>query len=444
MPDISSYNAIAVGNIASINGQDISSGGGAYNPVTDSGTYTETVPTSGLLKMGGVRCADNATNTSVDNSENIPKFGYGSQPVVNLSSDKDGRYVRVVESKSDFVQISYGRYGGFGITASGQLWEQGSSASYISGSVVSGFTQVTGVGDSDTGWTKISSSSGGALAINSGKLYHIGQNTYGNAGTGNQTASYGSFSQVGSDSDWVDVARGSFHSMAVKGANKVLYTTGRNANYRTGLGTSSGNTTSWTQVDDTNFTNTNVSYIHVNSDGGLFIRENGEAYGFGDDDSNERFGTNTSSDIQIPTQLGKVGGSYQTDWVTGAMASNTTYLINTSGKLYFAGEGNGRRGDGTSVDAKNGEYVQIGSYTDWVRVTTDDSGQNNQDYSHVGQRGNRLYYWGSNQYSGILNNTLSSYTTAVDIMGQDLDTGNLWGLFPNQGSPTKMMVVARD
>ena len=147
MQDISSYNAIAVGNIASINGQDISSGGGAYNPVTDSGTYTETVPTSGLLKMGGVRCADNATNTSVDNSENIPKFGYGSQPVVNLSSDKDGRYVRVVESKYDLVKISYGRYGGFGITASGQLWEQGSSASYISGSVVSGFTQVTGVGD---------------------------------------------------------------------------------------------------------------------------------------------------------------------------------------------------------------------------------------------------------------------------------------------------------
>lgn len=53
MPNIASYNAIDVGNIASINGQDIAAGGGAYNPVTDSGTYTETVPTSGLIKFGG-------------------------------------------------------------------------------------------------------------------------------------------------------------------------------------------------------------------------------------------------------------------------------------------------------------------------------------------------------------------------------------------------------
>ena len=36
MPDVSSYNGIAVGDIASINGQDIASGEGAYNPVSDA------------------------------------------------------------------------------------------------------------------------------------------------------------------------------------------------------------------------------------------------------------------------------------------------------------------------------------------------------------------------------------------------------------------------
>lgn len=53
MPDITSYNGIDMADIASINGQDIASGG-AFNPLTGAGTYTETVPTTGLIKRGGI------------------------------------------------------------------------------------------------------------------------------------------------------------------------------------------------------------------------------------------------------------------------------------------------------------------------------------------------------------------------------------------------------
>ena len=47
MPDIDQKNGIDMANIASINGQDIAASGGAYDPVADTGTYTETVPTTG-------------------------------------------------------------------------------------------------------------------------------------------------------------------------------------------------------------------------------------------------------------------------------------------------------------------------------------------------------------------------------------------------------------
>ena len=432
MPDIASYNAIDVGNIASINGQDIASGGGAYNPVTDSGTYTETVPTSGLLRFGGMRLSTSGN----DSSSQLPKHSYGSNPVVNISTDKDGTYVRVAESKSDFTKITFGRYSAFGITSSGQLWEVGSSSSYMEGSTSNTYQQVTGVGDSDTGWTAISSSYDGALGINSGKMYYIGANSYGQSGTGNTSTSYSSFTQVGSESDWQDVKRGRYYSMATKTSSDVLYVTGRNSKYATGLDTTSGNTTSWTAINSDNFTNTNVTFFTLNADGGFLIR-GGEVYAWGDEDSNERFGLNSSSDLTKPTQTGNVGGSLQSDWVQGCMTNNAMLLINTSGELYHTGEGTARRGDGSNTDNKDGNFVQIGSDTTWVRVEADPTGQSSTDYGMSAQKGNRLFYWGYNQYGAVIDGALSNTFTATEIYAQDLASGNYWEPFLNYGSNTK-------
>lgn len=438
MPEITSYNGIDMADIASINGQDIPSGGGSYNPVTDSGTYTETVPTSGLLKFGGVRIP---SSNSFDPSTMLPGYSYGGTPVVNFSCDKDGTYVRAAESKSDFTKISYGRYAAYAITASGQLWEIGAQSSYLQGSSTDSWQQVTGVGDSDTGWTAAVSSYDGGLAINSGKMYYIGLNGYGQAGTGNNTANYSSWAQVGSESDWQDVKRGRFYSMATKTSNNVLYVAGRNYKYMTGLDTNSGNTTSWTAINDDNFTNTNVTFFTVNYDGGFLI-SGGEVYAWGDEDSQERFGLNSSSDLTKPTQTGNVGGSLQSNWSQGCLFNNAMLLINTSGELYHTGEGTARRGDGSNTDNKNGNFVKIGSDTNWVRVESDPTGQSSSDYGVSAEKGNRLYYWGYNQYGGVIDGTLSNTFTATEIYNQDLATGNVWVPFVNYGSSTKYGVAA--
>ena len=202
---VAGKNGIDLANIAKINDQTVSSGG-AYDPVAGTGTYIETVPTSGLIKFGGVRFSGGILSS--DTAESYPRYSYGGQPVVNFSCDEDGAHLRVAESKSDFVHITYGRYSAFGITSSGQMWEIGSSSTYMAGTDDTGnvFTQVTGVGDSDTGWTDVSSSYDGALAINSGKMYYVGLNGYGQAGTGNTTHSFGSCTQVGSATDWQEIA----------------------------------------------------------------------------------------------------------------------------------------------------------------------------------------------------------------------------------------------
>lgn len=54
MPNIASHNGIDVGNIASINGQDIAASGGAFDPLAGTGTYTEESGVgTGMFMYGG-------------------------------------------------------------------------------------------------------------------------------------------------------------------------------------------------------------------------------------------------------------------------------------------------------------------------------------------------------------------------------------------------------
>lgn len=422
MPDVSSYNGIDVGDIASINGQDIASGAGAYNPVSDEGTYTETVPTSGLIKYGGAAFLSN----SWASSDNTTRFAVGKTVVVNLSSDKDGTYPVVAESKSDFTHITYGRYSAFGITSSGQLWEVGNQTSYLEGATGTSFQQVTGIGDSDTGWTSVSSSYDGALAINSGKMYYVGGNSYGHAGTGNTSTSYGTFTQVGSATDWQKVVRCRQWSMATKTASNVFYTCGRNTNFQTGQDTSSGNTTSWTAINSDNFTNTGITHFSGHYDGGILIT-GGEAYGWGDEDANERFGLNASANVQKPTAIGSVGGSVATDWAGGAIGDKLVLLINTSGELFFTGEGGGGfRGDGSTTDAKAGDFVQIGSATDYERVEFDASASASTSYACIKQRGGKLYFTGTSGRGHIIDASDATISTDTLVNSSALAAGNVW------------------
>jgi hypothetical protein len=209
----------------------------------------------------------------------------------------------------------------------------------------------------------------------------------------------------------------------------------------TGQGTSSGNTTSWTAIDDTNFTNSGITDFGINYDGGYLIT-GGEVYVWGDNDSNERFGTNTTADIQVPTQTGKVGGAFQTNWVTGAITQNSMHLINTSGELYHTGEGSARRGDGTSTDSKDGNFVQIGTDTDWQEIYADPTGVSNADYGISALKGNKIFFWGYNQFGGVIDGTLGNTFTATLILDQTLAAGNVWTPFLNRGAATQYAIAA--
>lgn len=431
-------NGITMANIAEINGQTVS--GGAYDPVADTGTYTETLPTSGLLKFGGFR-SDHTNTSSVDTSDQLANYNFGAKVVKNFASDKDGHYIRVAETKSDFTIFTHGRYAMYGIDSSGRLWEAGASALYLHGSgTTDTFRQVTSVtGASDTGWTQIKATSDRAMGINGGKLFFIGANSYGQNGNGSTSANYNSFVQVGSETDWQDVRISRYWSIATKGSSNVVYTAGRNTSGQTGQGTTSGNTTSWTAIDDTNFTNTGTTFMLCETDGGMLIT-GGAVYAWGDEDSNQRLGTTNTSDVTTPVQTGKVSGSFATNWVDASMGNQTSFLVNTNGELWHHGStGSGqypKNFNGGTLPSNNrtGEYLQVGSDTDWARCECNSIGDTNSSMGFVGEKGNKLYFWGQNRYSNMIDDNTDSTQHGTVVLDQALATGNIWTTFTRTGS----------
>jgi hypothetical protein len=444
MPNISQKNGIDMGSIASINSQTVSSGG-AYDPVAETGTYTETVPTSGLIQMGGAyREVYNETDGKAGGGDDVTGFPLGKDIVRNYSSDVDGKHARAETPFSGTVsKIAAGNTSIYILDTTGKLWICANATSTWGAGgtpTARSFTQLTGVGDSNTGWTDISAGSGHTLAINSGKLYAIGANTYGKFGNGTTTASYNSWIQIGTDTDWVSVACGENHSAAIKGTSNVLYTCGQNNDGRTGQNTQSGNTTTWTAVDATNLvgaTNNNFSFVHANYHHTTAI-QSGRAFGCGKCDSNEQLGQNLTVDQQVMIQTGSVGGTLQTNWTKFYGNNYSSHLINSSGELYHQGDGQYYlSGDGTQTDHKDGNAVKTSTWTDVEDIYLKNSAYSVS--SIVIKRSGKLYYVGYNREGNIPPNITSPFVSSPTLLIDAQINGNAEYIRPNSNSAQSLI-----
>tara|TARA_R100000654_G_scaffold67260_1_gene95771 strand:+ start:715 stop:2121 length:1407 start_codon:yes stop_codon:yes gene_type:complete len=366
MPNIASHNGIAVANIASINGQDVpSGGGGAFDPVADTGTYTETVPTTGLIHYGHAGLGIIAADTDDNPGSWMNLSANTNTPVkLNLSSDKDGFFqiFAVSNANKSWTKIDCSSYSWAGIEG-GRLWMLGSNSSNThQSSNATTLTQVTSLsGASDTGWTDVSVGSDFILAINGGKLFAMGQNSDGQLGLGDTSRRY-TLTQVGGsggDTDWYKVSAGDDHSAAIKGAsgNRSLWTTGENLDGKCGSGDTSGDDTSWIERVSADASE-DWTFVEASYNGTMAIKA-GKVF-FTGDGSDERFGNNSTSDVTTFTQSGKTDAStFGTNWVTGTLGSKRSWLINSSGEVWFAGDGQVTgSGSGNTTDYKSGYHVK--------------------------------------------------------------------------------------
>lgn len=330
MPDIISYNGIAMANIVSINGLDAPAAGrelgtGTYFFGDVGGSFID-----GLLSM----------DTTI-----------GPQMFIKTST-----------TSHSFTKVVGNYYWNFwGLKSDGTMWMLNASSSYNSYGTQTSWTQL----GTDTDWEDLAGGRFHFGAIKGGAYYHLGFNSYGQGGAGN-TTNVTSWTQVGTDTDWAEIAHGEYFTVLTK-TNGTLYTAGRNLQYRTGQGTTSGNTTSLTQISGV----TNAINPVAAVDTGAVLIEATKGDGFG---TPYVWGYNNGNNLGVagqkstPTASTISGAGTISDMTHIALSRYTGHVIDRTGYIYRAGYSTNNV-QWSESGTKSSGFDRDGSSTAFTNVT---------------------------------------------------------------------------
>lgn len=182
-----------------------------------------------------------------------------------------------------------------------------------------------------------------------GELWSSGYNNTGMGARGSTSSL--SFARAGTDL-WTDVSLYHESAIGIK-TDGTLWGWGANTNGRNGLGLTSGNTTTPTQIG----TDTDWAKVFMGREGGFAIKTDGRLYGYGSNSSG-CLGTGDTAQKTTPTQIGSQAG-----WVSASKSTSHSVFVHSDGTLWSVGSGsNFRRGVNTSSNT----LTQIGTDTIWT------------------------------------------------------------------------------
>ncbi len=269
--------------------------------------------------------------------------------------------------------FSYG-YSSFALKTDGQLWAWGENDYGQLGIGSSGTDRLTPKALAGT-WKDVAPGLMHSLAIaEDGSLWGCGVNSSLALGSQDWQATMLQMTRIGTAKSWIDVAAGTYHTVAVAGSAEgdKFAACGMNSYGQLGLGFSAfrpspeqvGTTGGWLQVD--------ASLTHAAG-----LRDDHSLWTWGYDIDG---GLGGSGGLTAPARVG-----YDTDWAqvsNGAYTdSNFTLAVKTNGTLWAFGDNNaGQLGLGDKQDRP--APAQVGIDTDWLKVAASDG---------VGTRGRVLY-----------------------------------------------------
>ena len=245
---------------------------------------------------------------------------------------------------------------------------------------------------------------------NDGTLWGWGANTYGLLGQ-NNTTTYSSPKQVGTDKTWSFVSLGlDNHTMAVKN-DGTLWILGRNAYGQLGQ----NNTTDYSSPKQVPGTTWN---IYSNSYEGCYsIRTDGTLWSWGYNDKGQ-LGTNNLTRLSSPTQVGTntnwVSPMHRQPWRWGALA------FKTDGTMWGMGNnGYGILGLNTTSDDYSSP-VQIGTDTTWSSTWYQSI---SSSYSvHAIKTDGTMWSWGKGAEGALGQNNTTNYSSPRQVgTGTDWD-----------------------
>jgi alpha-tubulin suppressor-like RCC1 family protein len=186
--------------------------------------------------------------------------------------------------------------------------------------------------------------------------------------------------QVGTLTNWSDVAAGLSHALAIK-TDGSLWGWGLNTSGQAGV-------LSWSKVSS-------------GSSHTLAIRSDGALYGWGSNTVGQ-VGDNSVVTRSSPVQLG--AGSY----IQISAGVNTSAAIRGDNTLYTWGNNaNGAIGDGTTTNRSSPVQVSIGN-SSWTQVSA-------RDYMMAISSGSKLYTWGINTNGQLGSNNIITRSFPVQV-----------------------------
>jgi len=210
-----------------------------------------------------------------------------------------------------------------------------------------------------TGWKKISEGETFSVALKQdGTIWVWGQNISGILGDGSGTTTILEHpTQMGTDTDWVDIAVGRWFILAKK-SNNDLYGWGDNDYGNLGNG---NNTDQYTPIlMESNVASFSAGYHHS-----MIVKTDGTMWGTGYNDWG-CLGMGTSVGWYNTWQQ---ESSLATDWAKTSAGYYNSFGIKTDGTLWSCGTNiEGQTGTG-ATSGESDVFVQIGTDTDWDEVS---------------------------------------------------------------------------
>ncbi|ELV7526136.1 T9SS type A sorting domain-containing protein [Flavobacterium psychrophilum] len=315
------------------------------------------------------------------------------------------------------------------VKTDGSLWGWGNNSNgQIGDGTIINKTNPTQIGIS-TDWKQVLTGLDGyTIGLkNDGTLWAWGINTYGQLGVGTPYTYRTNPTQIGTNSDWSQIAVGANTSIAIK-TNGTLWSWGKGV---TGNGIYGISNTPIQIGTDNNWTKISIG-IHY-----LALKSNNTLWSWGVNGQGQ-IGNGSNTIVTYPLQI-----TSDTNWsqisATSGTGGGSSMAIKTNGTLWAWGSNfAGKLGDGTNVD-KN-IPVQIGFDTDWAQVSP------GLDNSVALKSNGSLLTWGSNLHGQLgvgplpLPYTFSPYSiscpTSLSNEPFNLDSSN-FTTFPN---PTKNFI----
>jgi alpha-tubulin suppressor-like RCC1 family protein len=275
------------------------------------------------------------------------------------------------------------------LKSDGTLWAWGANYTGQLGDGTSTNRVVPTQIGTDTDWQNIAIGNFQSLAIKAdGTLWAWGSNDYGQLGDGTSTDRFIP-TQIGTSTNWKQVSGGGLYTLAVK-EDGTLWSWGYNDQRQLGDGTTD---TSYLPIQigtDTNWKQVSAGYYHS-----VALKVDGTLYTWGANYWGQ-LGNGTLNIVGVPTQIGIAN-----DWREIFAGEGSTFGIKFNGTLWAWGHNaEGILGDGTESNILSPTI--IGTDTNWKHVSAG-------SYHAMGTKTDgTLWVWGGNEFGTLGNGTTSS------------------------------------